>query len=731
MYNVKKLILSLGILLPALLFAAAKQDTHEDALAVFYTIDGNAQTEYNNLVENKLKSIGFKLTDPHKRVNDHYETKWGSTTLDVFSFMPLIRTSTILPLLNIDPRIAGFAPFNMLIHKKLDENVTHVGHLMPKVMLDILGIEDKEVRVKFSAPFKALDSTIGHTLRGTKSYTSYDKLPEKTMINFEYEFEMPEDINDFLDEFQNRFELAFIDKGYLIAGYHNFMESSSDAEEILSSYSAFWTYSLCHMEFSYKMFDNVGGRPDAGLFAPCSMYMYIRKGTNKVVVGMFRLENWTKTLNITDQKRVELVTRLDEEIPSILTKFGMKAVPNINPLASSSTLVSKKIPQAKKTEIKKTEVKKIKESTKKPIQNLAKAEIPAIKAVTPIVKKQTPVEKVTHVKKELVTASAKTPTKAVRHIKTPDSSINISLPTVPSVPKAIRIHGSKANDRSIKFSKRVPPNYIPHSFDKRQKAKKSTHTRIGQTYSGRISAYLRGKFMDVSAVEEKLKTAGFKHLSSAPINKKGDLISVVFTNDALVSMASKTDKGFMATLRVLVDTKEKTISITNPLYLAKAFMQKEFDEKSAMKILDTLLIQFPGLTNSKDALKFQVLPQYQFMNGMPKYNNMIEVASGSDLLEKVKGNKRLVFTQKLENGSTLIGIELRKRTRKFTKKIGRNNAAMLPYPILIENGKAKILDPKYYISLMYPMLKMSEFMMIATVPDAMVKDCEKMFKKKK
>ena len=56
---------------------------------------------------------------------------------------------------------------------------------------------------------------------------------------------------------------------------------------------------------------------------------------------------------------------------------------------------------------------------------------------------------------------------------------------------------------------------------------------------------------------------------------------------------------------------------------------------------------------------------------------------------------------------------------------------MLPYPILIENGKAKILDPKYYISYMYPMLKMSEFMTIATIPDAIVKDCKRVFRKKK
>jgi hypothetical protein len=91
----------------------------------------------------------------------------------------------------------------------------------------------------------------------------------------------------------------------------------------------------------------------------------------------------------------------------------------------------------------------------------------------------------------------------------------------------------------------------------------------------------------------------------------------------------------------------------------------------------------------------------------------------------------VAFTQTLENGSTLVGIKLSKRTRKFTTRIGRNNAAMLPYPILIENGKAKILDPKYYIAYMYPMLKMSEFMTIATTPDAMIKDCEKVFKKRK
>ena len=703
---IKKTLITFGIL-PALLMAneastnmSAPAKVHN--LAIYHTVTGDIQEAYNTMVETKLKSIGFNLTDPHKRVNDQYEAKWGSTVLDVLSFMPIVRDRTILPLLNIDPRVAGFAPFNLVIHKKLDENVSYVGHLVPEVMLDILGIDNQEVRKKFSAPFKALDATIAQELGGDVRTIPYEALPKKTMINYEYEFEAPEDMDDFIDEFQNTFELAFIDKGYLIAGYHNFMEATDDAEEILSDYDAFWTYSLCHLEFSYNMFDTQGARPEAGLFAPCTMYMYIRKGSNKLVVGMFRLHNWSATLNIKSKKRIDLINRLDTEIPAILEGLGMKSVPNVNPLLASQTSASA--------------------STSK--QTI----VPKEKVITPTVA-LTP-SKTKEKKENVVTTKPNTNTQVakIEKIKVGNETIAIAIPKVPKVIKCNSTGYSAGSDRSIKFSKRIPPNYKPHSFDRAQKAKTSTHTRIGEVNHGKISAYLRGKFMTVDEAKEKLKSAGFEIITAVPVNKKGDLISIVFTDKSLVHMASKENRGFMASLRLLVDNKEKTISITNPLYMAKGFLQNDFDETTANKILVRLLTHFTDLSNSKDTLKFQLLPKYQFMKGMPYFQDMIEVASGKNLLEKIKNNDKVVFSQTLENGAILIGIKLSKRTRKFTKRIGRNNAAMLPYPILIENGKAKILDPKYYISFMYPMLTMSEFMTIATVPDAMMKDCEKVFK---
>jgi len=685
MHLIKKTILTTLILfLPSLLLAKVPQVTetaNENSLAVFFTIKGDAEAKYNTLVEEKIKSIDFALTDPHKRVNDHYKTEFGSTVLDVLSFMPIVNDKMILPLLNIDPRIAGFAPFNMLIEKKLDEENTHVGHLMPKAMLDILGIQDKEVREKFTASFKALDEMIAKELGGKKSYITINKLPKQTMMNFEYTFDIPDDIDDFIDDFQDQFETALTDKEYLVAGYHNFMEGTDDAAEILKGYDAFWTYSLCHMEFSYNVFDKKGARPDAGLFAPCTMYMYIPKGSGKLIIGMYRLHNWSDTLGIEDAKRVALVEKLDKELPEILTTLGAIAVENVNSL----------------------------KETAKPL-----------KVTAPAVEKAAP-------KKEH--APAKTEGKK-QIIENGGETIEIILPVPPEVPKVLKVitkNTSGNNTRSIKFSKRIPPNYVPSEQRHANAKAKNTTVNVGGVTNGKISTFLRGKFMDVKTAQKTLKGAGFEVLSTAPVDKKGKLVSIVFTDKTLTEMGSQKESGFIASLRLLVNKKDNHISITNPLYLAKAFMQKDFDEAKAKATLDKIKAKFTGLVNSKDQLKFQLLPKYQFMHGMPKYTDMVTVGKGNNLLEKIKGNKNVVFVQKLGNNATLVGVKLGRKTAKFISKIGTNNAALLPYPVLIENGEAKILEPKYYISVMYPLLQMSEFMTIATIPGAINRDISRIF----
>ncbi len=322
-----------------------------------------------------------------------------------------------------------------------------------------------------------------------------------------------------------------------------------------------------------------------------------------------------------------------------------------------------------------------------------------------------------------------------------DNTVHIKLPKVPEVPKVEavvpkvivvdesaptnqQIIDGYMKERVVIFSDHVAPEMIE------EKDAPDKVIEVGDLYNGRVSAYLHAPYMDAAEVEAALTKAGFEILSTYKIDKKGKVTSVVFTNKAITEGSSKKDRGFASSLRVTVDKHNKLITISNPIYVMKAFMQGEYDAKLAEATLKSIRDNFKDLKNSEEVIKFRVLERFQFMEGMPKYNDMVIVKKGKNeiLLKKAKKSKKIVYSQTLSNGSTVLGLKLGKRTTKFVKKTGYQNAGLLPYPVLIEDGQVKMLDPKYYIAVMYPLLKMSQFMTISTVPGAINKDIDKAFR---
>ena len=246
-----------------------------------------------------------------------------------------------------------------------------------------------------------------------------------------------------------------------------------------------------------------------------------------------------------------------------------------------------------------------------------------------------------------------------------------------------------------------------------------------------ISTYLVGEYVDTKTASAKLQEAGFEVIAEYASVKDG--VTLVFTNEALKKEAAKPNRANAAVLRLFVDKKEKMISFTNPIYFGKAFMQDEYNAKVFEAELATINKAFPNLKDSIDKLDEDAIAEYHFMMGMPYYEDSDKLAEGSnaELLEKArtyKNGKLLVFELKLSENSTLLGYDLAKRTKKFVKKIGRANAAVLPYCISIEDGKASSLEAKYYLAVSYPLLTMSTFTTIATVPGAIKKDLAKAFK---
>lgn len=246
-----------------------------------------------------------------------------------------------------------------------------------------------------------------------------------------------------------------------------------------------------------------------------------------------------------------------------------------------------------------------------------------------------------------------------------------------------------------------------------------------------VSAYLLGGYVDVDAAKSKLSDAGFEVVGEYKSFKKGT--TVVFTNDGLKAAADKPERGFAAVLRLLIDNERQQISITNPVYFGKAFLQDDYNHADAVAIQESLEKAFGELKGSVDKWEFAGLADYHFMMGMPYYKESYLLGEGehSALLEKARSYKKgksLIFELKLSENRTLLGYELGRRTSKFVKKTGTQNANILPYTVMIEDGKAKALAGKYYIAISYPLLSMGQFMKIATVPGAIEKDLKKPFK---
>jgi len=244
---------------------------------------------------------------------------------------------------------------------------------------------------------------------------------------------------------------------------------------------------------------------------------------------------------------------------------------------------------------------------------------------------------------------------------------------------------------------------------------------VSSVMADNVSAYLYANYKNSDTVYSTLKARGFEILGEYDVQENEDYHILIFTNPVLKKAASHPDRGFASVLKVLVSKKKHQLIFTNPEYFLHAFLQDQYNEKSAEAIVDTLSAAFGNLSYSKAALDKSDIEEYHFLMGMPYYDDMIVLAEGNNLLSRVKkqAGDAIVFSLSLRH-ATLVGIDMlgAMGDKEFLSKIkGEEHASFLPYMILIEDNKAKILHPKYYIAISYPELTMSEFINISSAPE--------------
>lgn len=237
-----------------------------------------------------------------------------------------------------------------------------------------------------------------------------------------------------------------------------------------------------------------------------------------------------------------------------------------------------------------------------------------------------------------------------------------------------------------------------------------------------VSSYEYAPLKSNTEVKSALSNNGFSIIGEYDAMKNPNYHVIAFTNDAMKNAASQENRGFAGVQKVLIDKKDNTLVFTNPEYFMHAFLQDDFKENIAQRINAKLSAAFGKMTASKDVLESDDIAGYHFMMAMPYYEDMIQIGKGTDLVQNIKKNagKNLIFELNLKN-SVLLGVAMPTKEGEsyYLPKIkGEKHAAFLPYMILVENNKAEIMHPKYYLAIAFPELSMGEFMAISSTPGA-------------
>ncbi len=312
------------------LFAAAGIMTASQAAPItaeFHTSKGNVEKTFDDMMRNKIGEAGFSIMKANTHIENFYYQKFKEKGVEFISFYDIINKKAIRPLLLKNPDFGAFTPFNFLIYKTLDnknDNNTHYGHLAPEMMLDIIGEKDPATRAEFTKMVKGLDDVVMKTMKpdATKIYERQHALPEKTLTKLVKKFDKPDDMDEFIEDFVMEHDGKFTKHNFIIAGFIDLKFEYGDMDLPFDKYDAYWVSLLCHFQFSNSIFNR--GKPEAGMFAPCSIYFYIPKGKNELHVGYSSVNNWISGLDFKDPKRIEYMRKIDAEVVQTFKELGFE-----------------------------------------------------------------------------------------------------------------------------------------------------------------------------------------------------------------------------------------------------------------------------------------------------------------------------------------------------------------------------------------------------------------------
>ena len=282
-----------------------------------WSADNSKEKITTKSIEDAFNSVGLDVL-ANNNMNKPFQLRFKKTHYKVYNLAIFMNNDMTLRLIKKYPRFGVLSPLTMSIWS--DGKTMNIATLSLKGMSRTTGIpfKDKDLRAYAKLIHKALKKAMpkGHFKKlpykdrdDTKSYLVSFSMP--------VEYEEKQTPGEFEENFEDEFTGELEPLGFLFPNYLNLKEDIFE-DAGYEEYDFFNTLSICKFDVIFPVSRL---HPEVGAYAPCTFYIYKKKGEKKMHMGFLGVENWIETADIIDSASIKPLKEAQGMIKKVIREM--------------------------------------------------------------------------------------------------------------------------------------------------------------------------------------------------------------------------------------------------------------------------------------------------------------------------------------------------------------------------------------------------------------------------
>lgn len=250
-------------------------------------------------------------------MNSPFEKRFGHIHYKTYNLAMFSNTDLVIKLIKKYPKFGSLTPLTMSIWSDDTKKTMNISTLTLTGMSKAVGIPETDADLIAYAAMvkKALKAAMP---KGEFQKTNFPVVDKKSSFKQEFTVDVSATDDKAIQDIKGNLEAGFEGEmeplGFLLPNYMNLQADVFEGAGF-KDYDIYVTYSICKFDVIYPVSKLT---PEAGAWAPCSMYIYHKKGEDKIHIGYLGVDSWITSLGMKDKEAIAKLYEAQGMITKIL-----------------------------------------------------------------------------------------------------------------------------------------------------------------------------------------------------------------------------------------------------------------------------------------------------------------------------------------------------------------------------------------------------------------------------